>query len=136
MCIRDSPIADDQCIDDVRHVLRSWMYDLRYGGNSKTIEAASKYILGTNINYVNNEVAQTRAVYQKAKDMAVLAIRNQLPAADFTSIAPFHNASSTVDHNQPECGAAINALTALHTCLLYTSPSPRDGLLSRMPSSA
>ena len=34
-------------------------------------------------------------------------------------------------------------LTAYHTaitnasdCLLYTSPSPRDGLLSRMPSSA
>ena len=25
---------------------------------------------------------------------------------------------------------------ALMTCLLYTSPSPRDGLLSRMPSSA
>ena len=25
---------------------------------------------------------------------------------------------------------------AIHTCLLYTSPSPRDGLLSRMPSSA
>ena len=24
----------------------------------------------------------------------------------------------------------------LGTCLLYTSPSPRDGLLSRMPSSA
>ena len=23
-----------------------------------------------------------------------------------------------------------------HHCLLYTSPSPRDGLLSRMPSSA
>ena len=27
----------------------------------------------------------------------------------------------------PDCGVA---------CLLYTSPSPRDGLLSRMPSSA
>ena len=27
--------------------------------------------------------------------------------------------------------------TAMHSiCLLYTSPSPRDGLLSRMPSSA
>ena len=25
---------------------------------------------------------------------------------------------------------------AVHPCLLYTSPSPRDGLLSRMPSSA
>ena len=26
--------------------------------------------------------------------------------------------------------------TNFNTCLLYTSPSPRDGLLSRMPSSA
>ena len=26
--------------------------------------------------------------------------------------------------------------TSAYTCLLYTSPSPRDGLLSRMPSSA
>ena len=25
---------------------------------------------------------------------------------------------------------------AIDPCLLYTSPSPRDGLLSRMPSSA
>ena len=27
-------------------------------------------------------------------------------------------------------------LVLMDTCLLYTSPSPRDGLLSRMPSSA
>ena len=34
--------------------------------------------------------------------------------------------------------AAANKKEALEvlTCLLYTSPSPRDGLLSRMPSSA
>ena len=29
-----------------------------------------------------------------------------------------------------------NTLVATKACLLYTSPSPRDGLLSRMPSSA
>ena len=28
------------------------------------------------------------------------------------------------------------AVVNVFTCLLYTSPSPRDGLLSRMPSSA
>ena len=38
-------------------------------------------------------------------------------------------------------GQAMKASLAAHTvaresCLLYTSPSPRDGLLSRMPSSA
>ena len=30
----------------------------------------------------------------------------------------------------------ITMLTDDNACLLYTSPSPRDGLLSRMPSSA
>ena len=30
----------------------------------------------------------------------------------------------------------ILAPVSAHPCLLYTSPSPRDGLLSRMPSSA
>ena len=29
-----------------------------------------------------------------------------------------------------------NSIRQLVACLLYTSPSPRDGLLSRMPSSA
>ena len=32
-------------------------------------------------------------------------------------------------------GEAIPSLEG-YDCLLYTSPSPRDGLLSRMPSSA
>ena len=30
----------------------------------------------------------------------------------------------------------FNYMACLTGCLLYTSPSPRDGLLSRMPSSA
>ena len=30
----------------------------------------------------------------------------------------------------------LDSLTLYNICLLYTSPSPRDGLLSRMPSSA
>ena len=34
--------------------------------------------------------------------------------------------------HERDCRAPLQA----HTCLLYTSPSPRDGLLSRMPSSA
>ena len=30
----------------------------------------------------------------------------------------------------------FGSLIQMKVCLLYTSPSPRDGLLSRMPSSA
>ena len=35
-----------------------------------------------------------------------------------------------------EISITVYSLFYLYTCLLYTSPSPRDGLLSRMPSSA
>ena len=39
---------------------------------------------------------------------------------------------------QVQCKNAVNdAINYVNQrCLLYTSPSPRDGLLSRMPSSA
>ena len=33
-------------------------------------------------------------------------------------------------------GYTIRQTPSVYVCLLYTSPSPRDGLLSRMPSSA
>ena len=35
-----------------------------------------------------------------------------------------------------QSGVILTYLASKHGCLLYTSPSPRDGLLSRMPSSA
>ena len=47
-----------------------------------------------------------------------------------------------VDQNLPTACSALpspvhsDILTVPDGCLLYTSPSPRDGLLSRMPSSA
>ena len=41
-----------------------------------------------------------------------------------------------VDRAQIVIREGNSGLAILETCLLYTSPSPRDGLLSRMPSSA
>ena len=44
------------------------------------------------------------------------------------------------DYPHDYCGHiskdSLWVMTMNHICLLYTSPSPRDGLLSRMPSSA
>ena len=41
-----------------------------------------------------------------------------------------------IDQDVWSWSLSINASGISCTCLLYTSPSPRDGLLSRMPSSA
>ena len=47
---------------------------------------------------------------------------------------------SSCDTNEkfylPKGETTIGRGPFLKVCLLYTSPSPRDGLLSRMPSSA
>ena len=53
-----------------------------------------------------------------------------------------HTAGLDADTAQQVTDVLIHAdITGVHShgvmrCLLYTSPSPRDGLLSRMPSSA
>ena len=39
-------------------------------------------------------------------------------------------------HFNPAVSIGLAAAGRFKACLLYTSPSPRDGLLSRMPSSA
>ena len=53
------------------------------------------------------------------------SMHDQLPHVDDYKIYLANRATIV-----PEC------MSLLVTCLLYTSPSPRDGLLSRMPSSA
>ena len=49
-------------------------------------------------------------------------------------VAQSWNISKFTNNNYKNVKLNENALPV--TCLLYTSPSPRDGLLSRMPSSA
>ena len=48
-----------------------------------------------------------------------------------TGILTLTGSASVADYQ-----AALTTIAYNNTCLLYTSPSPRDGLLSRMPSSA
>ena len=53
-----------------------------------------------------------------------------------------YSVSYTVTQDAVDAGGVSNTFTVEYdnvtyqSCLLYTSPSPRDGLLSRMPSSA
>ena len=49
---------------------------------------------------------------------------------------PKHLSADQVYEKLIEKGHSVSKATVYNTCLLYTSPSPRDGLLSRMPSSA
>ena len=63
---------------------------------------------------------------------AVLADNDML-----TAILTYHVVGSTALSTDLMDGMAVTTLSGEDvTCLLYTSPSPRDATLSRMPSSA
>ena len=59
-------------------------------------------------------------------------------ANDILVIAGMHRSgTSLITHWLHDCGLQVGErLVGAGTCLLYTSPSPRDRQKSRMPSSA
>ena len=87
-----------------------------------------------------------------------VALRGTEPGPDYATLLQERKVLPPLDHEDPaHCLISGTGLTHLgsasardkmhqhdgeveagmtDTCLLYTSPSPRDGLLSRMPSSA
>ena len=59
--------------------------------------------------------------------------------AQTTALSVFDGSTgATLAHRMIELTGSITGsqIVTIPLCLLYTSPSPRDGLLSRMPSSA
>ena len=72
--------------------------------------------------------AVTSQTIQDSQTTAVLKFTN---VSDGTG----ESAVKKVDVSALEANHRGEACTSV-SCLLYTSPSPRDGLLSRMPSSA
>ena len=53
-----------------------------------------------------------------------------------TSLITMKLLNSSLFISNTELKEANARISLIINCLLYTSPSPRDGLLSRMPSSA
>ena len=91
---------------------------LTESGGTVTIPAATNLNLGTGA--VPTAAIQDDAVTSAKLDTNI-AVAGTLGVTGATTL------SSTL---------AVTGNATFTGCLLYTSPSPRDGLLSRMPSSA
>ena len=90
----------------------------------------------------------TKMINKKGNVMTTTTTRtvydNHSPKDDDINSSSYENSNgnnnSNNDDNDSNASISTNKSTTKSTdnngCLLYTSPSPRDGLLSRMPSSA
>ena len=65
--------------------------------------------------------------------LATQYMRHEQISQQQQTVAPIDGSSTGVRSGG---AAAASGSSSVSSCLLYTSPSPRDGLLSRMPSSA
>ena len=77
-----------------------------------------------------NKIHYTRAHWKHWKPLPGPRYMTQIEIMKFIS----ENSNCWVGLG--ECEDKMYNSISIWTCLLYTSPSPRDGLLSRMPSSA
>ena len=74
------------------------------------------------------------------KNIVMVPVVASLLVGTFTGVKYIVNLTDTINGNRAEI-EKIKTVDLVNiqrdmACLLYTSPSPRDGLLSRMPSSA
>ena len=99
-------------------------------------------IQGTNIDLTTTSVpaSKSQAYYLLVNDDPDQVYCIQGDGTTFATTDVNKNATYTVAapsiSNQMSATVLTGTTTSSTACLLYTSPSPRDGLLSRMPSSA
>ena len=74
--------------------------------------------------------------------LLVLTVRGLIAPLNWMSVLAGRRAALMrpekleLDERKKQASSVAEMKELLKDCLLYTSPSPRDGLLSRMPSSA
>ena len=82
------------------------------------------------------EIENQRRRFEKEKDDAFDYGGFSLARETLNLIDNLERSKLALENDENLKNSETLKKTVDHFCLLYTSPSPRDGLLSRMPSSA
>ena len=102
----------------------------------KVLNSGSRMPLSVlNLDIMGNDINDSPLVFESGDEDGNLFAtdRGPIPVNWLREPTLFIQHQSFKEDNSPFQGDPRQALIS---CLLYTSPSPRDGLLSRMPSSA
>ena len=97
--MRVPSFGEGKCKRDLGIIVDAIIGDMRSGGNSNILDATERYIDGTALltNGIAGELAESTTAFNKARDMAKLAITNQLYNKDFTILPDFLTTSGTLD---------------------------------------
>ena len=120
--------TEQDCLDDVYDVLEEIMWDVKFGGNSKTYDAANIYV--TNIfngqpiqTFLDAERDEAAKVFLEAKKVAIQVLRNETVTVStgntFTQKKDLTIVSDwDAEELLPKCGSAVGAVETLFGILL------------------
>jgi hypothetical protein len=115
--------TEQDCLDDVYDVLEQIAYDVKFGGNSKTYDAANVYVTNTFNGqpvqtFIDPERDEAAKVFLEAKKVTIDIINNVTvtPTAGNTETQVF-DFTQTLDWDAdellPRCGSAVAAVDTL-----------------------
>ena len=125
-----------KCQRDLGFLVDAYVYHLRFGGNEKVVEfgqlyyVKAKYPESENLLFINNELDESLAAFEYAKDLMVLAMRNTLGAGTYTALSPVIDNSILVDSVTPYCAEVESALDT-YDSIVNTILSEGKGLVTK-----
>ena len=119
------PVSDEKCRRDVKHFINAITADLEFGSNNNVIDAARKYIDGTNteITFVDSEIIQTVRALEYTRELCVYAMRKWRTGTGLVtdpvytpvySSLPRYFDPTVIDDLSPG-GACVNVKNAIDT---------------------
>ena len=118
------PVSDDKCKRDIKHYLNAILRDLEFGGNYNVIDAAKRYVEGTQIGLVDTEIVQTVRALEYARELAIYAMRKWRTGDDgygstyvkkYTQLFPYIDATVIDTDPQTEPESCANVRAAIDT---------------------
>ena len=78
--------SDEQkCLNDMGYIIDAVNYDLTWGGNAATKEAAEYYYTGGVLDHLVGSLKESTYTFAQARDLSIQAMRNQLAFVDNSS---------------------------------------------------
>ena len=121
--------TEQDCLDDVYDVLEEVMWDVKFGGNSKSYDAANVYV--TNIfngqaveTFIDAERDEAAKVFTEVKNIAIQCLRNETVSVSAgNTLTQKFDATIVDDWDDdaaplPTCGSAAGAVDSLFDIIL------------------
>jgi hypothetical protein len=106
---------ETKCRRDIGFLLDAVIKHLRFGGNSDLVEFAELYFIGSQLQYVNNQLTETLATFRKViVELCVQAMRQTLSGGGFTNITPVIDNGIINDANSPTCADVESTLNTYY----------------------